>query len=125
MTSAAGITCVSVSNTLKPFFILCLLCVFQRGSPSSRSCSDYSAEPDAHASLPQRAPREAIDADRSSRVETKPEWQARRFRCGIYPNALDFESDGRLRRISPVAAHSCDRLLFEPTADTPPCRGEP
>src|SRR4029077_10901426 len=69
MTSAAGITCVSVSNTLRPFFILCLLCVFQRGSPSSRFGGDYSAEPDAHASLPQRAPREAIDAERSSRVE--------------------------------------------------------
>jgi hypothetical protein len=44
----------------------------------------------------------------------------------------DFESrgfsnaaDGRFRRISPVAAHSGDRLLSEPTADTQPCRREP
>jgi len=27
--------------------------------------------------------------------------------------------------ISPVAAHSGDRLLSEPTADTQPCRREP
>jgi len=26
-----------VSNTLKPFFILCLLCAFQRGSPEAGS----------------------------------------------------------------------------------------
>src|SRR5467141_3289667 len=32
---------------------------------------------------------------------------------------------GRNRRISPVAAHSGDRLLSEPTADTQPCRREP
>src|SRR5882672_1623489 len=32
---------------------------------------------------------------------------------------------GRNRRISPVAAHSCDRLLSEPTAGTQPCRREP
>ena len=31
----------------------------------------------------------------------------------------------RLRRISPVAAHSGDRLLSEPTAGTQPCRREP
>jgi hypothetical protein len=31
----------------------------------------------------------------------------------------------RSRRISPVAAHSGDRLLSEPTAGTQPCRREP
>src|ERR1700724_480336 len=31
----------------------------------------------------------------------------------------------RNRRISPVAAHSGDRLLSEPTAGTQPCRREP
>ena len=31
----------------------------------------------------------------------------------------------RIRRISPVAAHSGDRLLSEPTAGTQPCRREP
>jgi hypothetical protein len=31
----------------------------------------------------------------------------------------------RCRRISPVAAHSGDRLLSEPTADTQRCRREP
>jgi hypothetical protein len=35
------------------------------------------------------------------------------------------ELDGRNRRISPVAAHSGDRLLSEPTAGTQPCRREP
>jgi hypothetical protein len=34
-------------------------------------------------------------------------------------------SDGRSRRISPVAAHPDDRLLSEPTAGTQPCRREP
>src|ERR1700732_577934 len=34
-------------------------------------------------------------------------------------------ADGRSRRISPVAAHSGDRLLSEPTAGTQPCRREP
>jgi hypothetical protein len=33
--------------------------------------------------------------------------------------------NGRFRRISPVAAHSGDRLLSEPTAGTQPCRREP
>jgi hypothetical protein len=33
--------------------------------------------------------------------------------------------DDRFRRISPVAAHSGDRLLSEPTAGTQPCRREP
>jgi hypothetical protein len=34
-------------------------------------------------------------------------------------------ANGWYRRISPVAAHSGDRLLSEPTADTQPCRREP
>jgi hypothetical protein len=34
-------------------------------------------------------------------------------------------ANGRYRRISPVAAHSGDRLLSEPTAGTQPCRWEP
>src|SRR5271166_6559823 len=45
MTSAAGITCVSVSNTLKPFFILCLLCAFQRGSPPAGSAAIIAQNP--------------------------------------------------------------------------------
>src|ERR1700726_4820342 len=39
-----------------------------------------------------------------------------------------FRGEGRKvwnRRISPVAAHSGDRLLSEPTAGTQPCRREP
>ena len=36
-----------------------------------------------------------------------------------------FGANGRYRRISPVAAHSGDRLLSEPTAGTQPCRREP
>src|SRR6516162_10719013 len=34
-------------------------------------------------------------------------------------------ANGRLRRVSPVAAHTGDRLLPEPTAGTQPCRREP
>src|SRR5271166_3131002 len=34
-------------------------------------------------------------------------------------------ANDRNRRISPVAAHSGDRLLSEPTAGTQPCRREP
>jgi hypothetical protein len=34
-------------------------------------------------------------------------------------------ANGRLRRISPVAAHSGDRLLSEPTAGTQPWQREP
>jgi len=34
-------------------------------------------------------------------------------------------ADDRFRRNSPVAAHSGDRLLSEPTAGTQPCRREP
>jgi hypothetical protein len=33
--------------------------------------------------------------------------------------------NGRNQRISPIAAHSGDRLLSEPTAGTQPCRREP
>src|SRR5580700_6743929 len=33
--------------------------------------------------------------------------------------------DVSFRRVSPVAAHSGDRLLSEPTAGTQPCRREP
>jgi hypothetical protein len=35
------------------------------------------------------------------------------------------QPDDRYRRVSPVMAHSVDRLLSEPTAGTQPCRREP
>src|SRR5271165_1841597 len=45
MTSAAGITCVSVSNTLKPSFIPCLLCAFRRGSSQAGSAATIAQNP--------------------------------------------------------------------------------
>src|SRR5690348_14180742 len=42
----------------------------------------------------------------------------------VPPRAADW-LEGRFRRVSPVVAHSGDRLLSEPIAGTQPCRREP
>jgi len=45
--------------------------------------------------------------------------------CDFKSRGFSNAANGRFRRISPVAAHSGDRLLSEPTAGTQPCRREP
>jgi hypothetical protein len=43
----------------------------------------------------------------------------------VVPGSIVRPANARKRRISPVVAHSGDRLLSEPTAGTQPCRREP
>jgi hypothetical protein len=87
----------------------------------SRTAEDgFGSGPSDFCACTLKVPRSAVGSGSGRPEPARPMSQLgrlRRFDSG--------PANGRNRRISPVAAHSGDRLLSEPTAGTQPCRREP
>ena len=101
------------------------------GGPIPRRRLSRHAQGNGRRRFPSSAP-EPVQGGKQARLMQcmNPEWHvsrryAPRAEGSVWVwirQALATAANGRFRRISPVAAHSGDRLLSEPTAGTQPCR---
>jgi len=86
------------------------------------------SELDTKCQIPTTSPALISGACRAGWFTTLTVWIRRcvkKFRVGSTLRFHHRLANDRFPRISPVAAHSGDRLLSEPTAGTQPCRREP